>query len=257
MEAKEIRKDKIITLYHGLDHNVGKPVFGKGKLYNDYGLGFYCTKSKELASEWSVTLDENNNPKDGFLNVYELDLTGLNVLNINNSEYPMLSWLSILLENRTFDSYTQVRTHAKEYLNNNYMIDYKNADLLIGYRADDSYFQFAKDFLDGLIPYSTLCNAMMLGELGNQYVLKSKKAFENIRFCLSKSEKIKADVYYSRKREREEKARKSYFESKKIKLKDDDFFITDLIRGRITENDKAILRQRIPGCSSERNRSDD
>ena len=39
----------MITLYHGSDHIVEKPVFGEGKSYNDYGRGFYCTEHVELA----------------------------------------------------------------------------------------------------------------------------------------------------------------------------------------------------------------
>ena len=31
-----------IILYHGSNEKIEKPVFGKGKAYNDYGRGFYC-----------------------------------------------------------------------------------------------------------------------------------------------------------------------------------------------------------------------
>ena len=30
-------------------------------------------------------------------------------------------------------------------------LDYKNYDAIIGYRADDSYFSFAQDFINGTI----------------------------------------------------------------------------------------------------------
>ena len=33
-----------LTLYHGSVDVIEKPEFGKGKKYNDYGLGFYCTE---------------------------------------------------------------------------------------------------------------------------------------------------------------------------------------------------------------------
>ncbi len=42
-----------IILYHGSVEKIEKPVYGKGKKYNDYGLGFYCTEHIELAKEWS------------------------------------------------------------------------------------------------------------------------------------------------------------------------------------------------------------
>lgn len=41
-----------VILYHGSPDVIKKPVFGKGKVYNDYGFGFYCTEHLELAKEW-------------------------------------------------------------------------------------------------------------------------------------------------------------------------------------------------------------
>ena len=32
-----------LTIYHGSPEIIEKPQFGKGKTYNDYGRGFYCT----------------------------------------------------------------------------------------------------------------------------------------------------------------------------------------------------------------------
>lgn len=36
-------------IYHGSRDIVKKPVYGKGKTYNDYGSGFYCTDTIEMA----------------------------------------------------------------------------------------------------------------------------------------------------------------------------------------------------------------
>lgn len=94
----------------------------------------------------------------------------------------MLHWLTILLENREFDTSAPLAAEAKEYLMNTFHLDYKSADIIIGYRADDSYFSFASDFINGAISYRQLCNAMRLGKLGQQFVLKSKAAFEQLEF---------------------------------------------------------------------------
>ena len=40
-----------ITLYHGSEKIVERPMFGEGKIHNDYGRGFYCTEHLELAKE--------------------------------------------------------------------------------------------------------------------------------------------------------------------------------------------------------------
>lgn len=70
----------------------------------------------------------------------------------------------------------------KEYLLDNFKVNYKDFDVIVGYRADDSYFAFAQDFLNGTISYQQLSKAMQLGKLGFQYVLKSKKAFDSIKY---------------------------------------------------------------------------
>ena len=41
--------ERIITLYHGSEQLIEEPTFGKGKGNNDFGLGFYCTESEDLA----------------------------------------------------------------------------------------------------------------------------------------------------------------------------------------------------------------
>ena len=85
-------------IYHGSKDIIQQPVYGYGKTYNDYGLGFYCTESQELAKEWSVSLD-----RDGYSNRYEIDCDGLSVIHLGSEEYCMMHWLSVLLENREFD----------------------------------------------------------------------------------------------------------------------------------------------------------
>ena len=71
-----------MTLYHGSSEIIRQPVYGKGKAYNDYGTGFYCTEHLELAKEWACT--EN---VDGYANRYELDASGFSILNLSSGEY--------------------------------------------------------------------------------------------------------------------------------------------------------------------------
>ena len=159
--------EKII--YHGSNHIIEKPKFGYGKTYNDYGVGFYCTENPNMAKEWGVGIDHN-----GYANQYKIECDGLTILDLNAPGYTMLHWLTILLENREFDASAPLAAEAKEYLLKNFHLDYKSADIIIGYRADDSYFSFASDFINGAISYRQLCNAMRLGKLGQQFVLKSQ-----------------------------------------------------------------------------------
>lgn len=83
-----------MILYHGSEHRIEKPQFGKGKLHNDYGRGFYCTEHIALANEWAI--DHNRN---GYCNAYKIDIESLNVLQLNDSMYSILHWITVLLEN--------------------------------------------------------------------------------------------------------------------------------------------------------------
>ena len=71
-----------------------------------------------------------------------------------------------------------------EYLLSFFLPDISKYDFLIGYRADDSYFSFAQDFVAGAISYRQLGEAMRLGKLGEQIVLMSKRAFERIKYII-------------------------------------------------------------------------
>ena len=44
-----------ITLYHGSQYIIKKPLYHGGKPHNDYGHGFYCTEICDMAKEWAVT----------------------------------------------------------------------------------------------------------------------------------------------------------------------------------------------------------
>jgi len=85
----------IKKIYHGSKDIVKQPEYGKGKTYNDYGLGFYCTDTIEMAKEWGV-----DKTQDGYANEYEIDTQNLKILDLNEEKYSILHWLSILLENR-------------------------------------------------------------------------------------------------------------------------------------------------------------
>jgi len=89
--------DNTIKLYHGSEKVIETPTFGLGKKNNDFGLGFYCTESENLAKEWAVS-----SLKDGFANQYTLNTEYLKVLNLNSSEYTVLNWIAVLLEHRLF-----------------------------------------------------------------------------------------------------------------------------------------------------------
>ena len=221
-----------LHIYHGSNYIIEKPVFGEGKPYNDYGRGFYCTEHIELAKEWACSANS-----DGYANHYQLDCRDLSVLNLNAPEYNILNWLAILLENRKFNVADGLPQRARTYLLENYMVDYKKYDIIVGYRANDSYFSYAGDFVNGTLSLSDLSEAMCLGKLGEQVVLKSKKAFETLTFV----EAIKAlrQEYFSKYKSRDEEARAKYRQIASKPMAENEIYIIDIIRNN-WKNGKSI-----------------
>ena len=217
-------------LYHGSSDIIEKPKYGYGKKYNDYGLGFYCTDSIEMAKEWGVGFEQ-----DGFANCYELDCTGLNILDLNDSKFIILHWLAVLLKNRECDVPSALALEAKEYLLKHFWVPYEAYDAIIGYRADDSYFSFAQDFINGTISYRQLNNAMHLGKLGQQFVLKSKEAFNRIEY--KGYEVAEADVWYQKKMLRDKTARREYFDEERNKRQRGDIYMLQIMDEEMTADD--------------------
>ena len=166
-----------LTIYHGSPMIIELPTFGKGNPNNDYGLGFYCTESLEL---------------------------------------------------------------AKEYISEKFLPDYQSYDIIIGYRADDSYFSFAAAFLNNTISLSQLEKAMVLGKLGEQIVAKSEKAFDRLAYI----ESIPAgkELYYPKKLARDNGAREEFRKEKSRTAIENEVYVLDIIREGWDNNDARLQR---------------
>ena len=223
-----------MIIYHGSKDIIERPEFGKGNRKNDYGLGFYCTENVELAKEWACS----NNETNGYANQYEIDLSSYKVLDLREEKYSILNWMALLLKFRTFDVNTPISVQAKEYILENFYVDVEEYDVIIGYRADDSYFSFAKDFINNTISVEQLAEAMRLGELGIQIVLKSKKAFDTVK-CVS-YELAESKEYYVKRVSRDKKARETYLSGYRQNLVTDGLFVMDIIRKELKNGDKIL-----------------
>ena len=225
--------DKLLTIYHGSEKIVEHPTFGEGKKNNDFGLGFYCTTSEELSKEWAVS-----SLRDGFSNRYTLNTKHLNILNLNSADYTILNWVAVLVKHRLFSIKNPVAARAKKYLLDNFSINVNAFDLIIGYRADDSYFDYAESFLNNGISVEQLARAMKLGKLGEQIVIKSKFAFSNLNY--QGFDFAEKGQYYVRRKSRDDEANQMYFEM--LKEENDGLYIQDIMRGGIKNDDPRIPR---------------
>lgn len=224
-----------ITIYHGSHQIIECPVFGVGNPNNDYGLGFYCTQSVELAKEWA-----SSNETDGFANQYKLDMTGLSALSLTGGDYHILNWLFVLLENRRFRIGGAIAKQAKAYISEHFAVDYKGYDIIKGYRADDSYFSFANAFLNNTISVEQLEKAMALGKLGEQVVLMSEKAFASIKF--EGAIPAPNEIYLPKKLARDTAARKEFQQEKERGSVLTEKYVLDMMREGWKNDDKRLQR---------------
>ncbi len=223
-----------IELLHGTDHIIEVPDINKGNPRNDYGKGFYCTRLPEMAREWACKQNT-----DGFSNRYELDMTGLKILNLTDNNHTVLNWIAVLLRHRTLTLDSEIAVDAKNYIIEQYSIDTSEYDVIVGYRADDSYFRYAESFVENGLSLRSLNRALHLGKLGEQTVLISEKAYGQIKFI--DAEPVDRTVYYPKFVARDTKAREAYKNDiKKNKSYRNDIFVMDILREEMTNDDPRL-----------------
>ena len=88
------------------------------------------------------------------------------MVDLDAEPYGTIEWLAVLFANRQFDVPTNLMEAAKSYVAARYPAELGEADVVIGYRADDSYFSFARAFLENRISLAQLERAMKLGGAG-------------------------------------------------------------------------------------------
>ena len=192
-------------LFHGSKMVVEHPLREKCRENNDFGKCFYCTESLDLAKEWAC-----QKGSVGIVSAYTLDMTGLSVINLNTEAYHTLNWLATLLQHRYLDELSDDAQLALDYLTQNFAVDTSAADVVIGYRADDSYFQYALNFLTNQLSVDKLAEAMRLGKLGEQVAIQSNRAFQRLEF----QDFYEAEPeYIARYQTRDQKARETFRES--------------------------------------------
>ncbi len=225
---------RILRLYHGAPNIVGRPKANLGGWHRDFGRGFYCTASPEVAGEWACPSGEG-----GYVNSYEIDTKGLRVLDIGKTSFPTLRWLATLAQNRTFRTDSDFALRALDYLADNFSIDLGWYDIVKGNRGDDSYFSFATDFINNTVSLGQVTKATNQGKDGEQYVLISEEAVSRLRYL--GSEPVDAEVCFRRRCERDLRVRSKYLSRGKRGYIDEyDIMMEDLVLGRVERDDPRL-----------------
>ena len=119
----------------------------------------------------------------------------------------------------------------------NFSVDYKKYDVIVGYRADDSYFAYAGDFISGTLSLKELSEAMRLGKLGEQVVLKSKKSFDALTFI--EATEVSREEYYAKYITRDKEARSAYKQIAQHAFSENETYVIDILRNN-WKNGKSI-----------------
>lgn len=223
-----------VSLFHGSSRVVARPSLAQARPHNDYGRGFYTTRVRDLAGEWACQRGQ-----DGFVGEYALWTDGLTVLDLLDGTHGVLEWVALLLKNRHFDLQLPTAVLARQELVERFCPDLSDVDVVVGYRADDSYFSYVRSFVENALPLSALKEALVLGDLGQQTVLVSGRAFGQLSF--EGYEPAPAEHYYPRFLDRDEKARSGYFDLlKRQRPALSDLFVLDILREEMTAGDPRL-----------------
>lgn len=192
----------LLTLYHGTVDEVVTTAFGKGRDSHDYGRGFYLTDNLELAKEWAVCLPTD---KNGYVHKFQLDLSDLKILDFRAQG--VLAWLAELMKHRPAADSKRYQLLAQKFISQ-YGIDTSKYDVIVGWRANASYFFIAKEFIRDNIDLDILEELLMLGNLGIQYCIKPEAAYSNLSEIKEGLQTIPFDLYNIKYNQRDAAARK-------------------------------------------------
>ena len=119
---------------------------------------------------------------------------------------------------------------GRDWLEERYLLDVSPYDLITGYRADDSYFRFARAFLQNSLSLEALERAMYLGDLGIQVVFKRRSRHERE---YGSADPVEGPLYYQRRLNRDQTAREQ-FDVIQREQEHKGIYLIDLLRGEVT-----------------------
>ena len=170
-----------MIIYHGSKRRIEKPNVKGSNPTNDYGPAFYLTLDLDAAKSWAC-----RDNSIGIVNQYHVHGNAYNQFKIldltNKAKYSVLNWIAILMHFRSLSSsFKKNNQLVLEWLSKYYM-DIDEYDVIIGFRADDSYFRFPLRFVSNDLAFEDLEEVFLSGNLGVQYAFISEKAINALKF---------------------------------------------------------------------------
>ena len=163
---KENLNETEVLLFHGAKTIInGKIDLNYSKSNNDFGKGFYCGETYEQSVSF-ISEFENSS-------VY---LLKLNKEDLKYKTYTLnRDWLMLVAYFRgVLKDITNLRFIEKE------LTEIENLDYIIAPIADNRMFEIISLFIEGIITDEQCIHCLVASNLGNQYVILSKKAVERM-----------------------------------------------------------------------------
>lgn len=157
-----------MKLYHGSNIKINNPKIIQNKRSLDFGYGFYLTSDIEQAKKWATRKAKVLETNIGVVSVYDYDEH--NDLCIRRFDKANDEWLDFVVRNRK-----------------NLQIENEKYDIIIGPVANDQTMQTINLFMRGYIDEKATISMLMVQKLTDQYVFKTDKALEYLKFVESKS----------------------------------------------------------------------
>ncbi len=159
-----------MKLYHTSDRVIQTPDVAHGRRNADFGPGFYLTPDREFTYRWAR--------ENSIVNLYELDLTGLNVYTFQRT----VDWFEYIFHNR----------RGRDGLKH---------DVIIGPIANDTIFDTMGMITSGFLSSQDALKLLLIGPEYIQAAVKTEKALKNLRWL--KAEKVARLDKETRKKEEE------------------------------------------------------
>ena len=148
--------------YHTGHHELRDPDIRIGRRNADFGQGFYLSPNDAFAGKWV----REQRDLDAFVNTYELDPEGLQVLRLQRDE----DWYDYIFRNRA-----GLPDRYGEY------------DVIIGPIANDTIYNTFGVFTSGLLPREQALALLQLGPGYEQIAVKTDKARRQLRWLSART----------------------------------------------------------------------
>lgn len=153
-----------MIIYHGSNVTVENPKILVPNRYLDFGAGFYTTTNYNQALNFSGKVTMRKKTGRSTVNIYELDDSIFEKLNVLKFDCADEAWLDFVSDNRSGIDRTA------------------GYDLICGPVADDDVYQTFILYTSGVYTREQTINALKIKKLYDQYVFTTDQALSFLKF---------------------------------------------------------------------------